>query len=570
MTAPLAKATDGGRDQDPALLQANVLQVLEEHRSALRAEAELWLERHHQALCAAVVRACSEASGSLGAAADMAQLGAAASCSSWSAKLGEGRPGAAPCDATVAATTRGTVTVAGGEDRAAAGDGAGTEDPPVRRRKRSHLMDKLMERSDLDNLVPGSVRARVYALVKDRRFDMFIGTAIILTTVVMFVKLELNGRRADALLEGRHVEGSDATSAVLDASMHFFNVLFFLELLLKLFVFRSLFFCSRLNLMDLAIVVITGVDAYILSLVGLGGQDLGFLRIMRFLRLTRAFKMIRTMAMFRQLRVLLDTITSGFGSFFWSMALLFVLMLIGALLICQVLQDSIMDITRDPLDRAWMSRYYGTSFRALYTMFEATFSGCWPTYARPLIERVSVWYAAFFVAYVTAVVFSTVRIVSALFLRDTMQIAAQDTDMMVYEKKRQAKTLQDNLFQLFQEVDESGDGRLSWDEFSHVLEHPKVRVWMAALGLDTNDALALFDALDNGDGELEWEEFCAGITRLKAGVRAQDVFRIDCDCRRILKHCVDMREAMRAMAERSPAAPWAVQGPTTLARGQAL
>eukprot|EP00418_Pyrodinium_bahamense_P023839 CAMPEP_0179132258 /NCGR_PEP_ID=MMETSP0796-20121207/62854_1 /TAXON_ID=73915 /ORGANISM="Pyrodinium bahamense, Strain pbaha01" /LENGTH=52 /DNA_ID=CAMNT_0020831197 /DNA_START=1 /DNA_END=155 /DNA_ORIENTATION=+ len=52
-------------------------------------------------------------------------------------------------------------------------------------------------------------------------------------------------------------------------------------------------------------------------------------------------------------------------------------------------------------------------------MFEATFSGCWPTYARPLIERVSVWYAAFFILYVTIVVFSTVRIVSALFLRDT-------------------------------------------------------------------------------------------------------------------------------------------------------
>jgi len=270
------------------------------------------------------------------------------------------------------------------------------------------------------------------------------------------------------------------------------------------------------------------------------------------MRLGRTLRVIRTMGMFRQLRVLLNTISVSFGSFFWSMLTLFIFMLMGALLLCQVSQDFLLDPAGDPEEQAWVSQHYGTAFRAFYTMFEATFSGCWPNYARRLVENVSVLYAAFFFFYVTSVVFATVRIISALFLKDTLNTASRDTETIIHEKMQEARTMQTHLEHLFQAADRTGTGRLNWAEFERILGHPKVKVWITSLGLDAHDTRGLFDALDQGDGELGWEDFCTGMVRLKGSVRPQDIIRIERLCARTFTLCDDMHTAVSRMRDLSP------------------
>merc|ERR1712187_1011500 len=102
------------------------------------------------------------------------------------------------------------------------------------------------------------------------------------------------------------------------------------------------------------------------------------------------------MKLFRQLRVLVRTIASSFMSLFWSMLILCILMLISALFLTQTLHTFIIDDSEDLDLRLWVYNMYGTPGKSLYTMFEVTLSGCWPNYARPLIEQVSVSYAIFF------------------------------------------------------------------------------------------------------------------------------------------------------------------------------
>ena len=74
----------------------------------------------------------------------------------------------------------------------------------------------------------------------------------------------------------------------------------------------------------------------------------------------------------------------------------------------------------------WVNRKYGTGSKALYTVFEITFSGCWPNYVSPVVMDASPWFAAFFIVYITFVVFFLIRIISALFLKETLAHAAQD------------------------------------------------------------------------------------------------------------------------------------------------
>merc|ERR1719424_2146831 len=87
--------------------------------------------------------------------------------------------------------------------------------------------------------------------------------------------------------------------------------------------------------------------------------------------------------------------------------------------------------------RLWAYEHYGTGTRAAYTMLEATLSGGWPKYARRLIFEVSPLYIFFWGLYVTIVVFAIIRVITALFLKNTLKVSEGDDEMMVLHLTKQ-------------------------------------------------------------------------------------------------------------------------------------
>lgn len=79
--------------------------------------------------------------------------------------------------------------------------------------------------------------------------------------------------------------------------------------------------------------------------------------------------------------------------------------------------------------------------------------------------QVSSWYALPFLAYITLVVFAVIRIVTALFLKETLASAAQDADMQMDELRGNARDYQRKLEELFLAADADGNGTLSATEF---------------------------------------------------------------------------------------------------------
>ena len=79
--------------------------------------------------------------------------------------------------------------------------------------------------------------------------------------------------------------------------------------------------------------------------------------------------------------------------------------------------------------RFWVNRMYGTSAKAVYTLFEVTLSGCWPTYARPLIEEVSWLYAIFFILYVAC---PSASILAILARKGRVNILGKSVDELIY------------------------------------------------------------------------------------------------------------------------------------------
>jgi len=247
-------------------------------------------------------------------------------------------------------------------------------------------------------------------------------------------------------------------------------------------------------------------------------------RILRFLRLGKTLRVVRAMFLFRHLRVLLATIASSFQSLIWSMIILCLCQLTYGLVICQMLQPSIVDPSLDENTRLWIDERYGTALRAWYSFFEVTFSGGWPTYVRPLIEHVSPWYAPFFIVYVACVNFAIIRVISAMFLRETLRSAESDADMRIDQNRRETHDLTLRLRDLFEEADIDRNGGISFEEFDKLLRYPKICAWFASIGVDTHESRALFDLLDPaGGGLIGFDEFTQGIIRHKGPARALDI-----------------------------------------------
>mmetsp|Transcript_71377 Transcript_71377/g.185321 ORF Transcript_71377/g.185321 Transcript_71377/m.185321 type:complete len:537 (-) Transcript_71377:105-1715(-) len=371
--------------------------------------------------------------------------------------------------------------------------------------------------------------------------DTIIGCIIIANIVFIFVRLDYQGY-VTSLEMGEGDPGLwQNWGLFLEVMQHIFCLIFVIELIGRLIVFRcSYFYTDRLqkfNTFDAAIVVFTCVDLYIIApFFSKGnGSDLTVIRALRFVRLLRAMRVVRTFEIFSKLRVLLSTVAASFYALLWSLVLLFVTMLMAALILTQIINPYLTDASIDDGIRKWMFKHYGTAGRSLWTVFEMTFSGGWPLYCRVLVEEVSVGFAYFFGVYVTTVVFAMTRIITALFLKDTLAVAANDADMMIREKAREKKAYAAKLLEFFHAADTSGDGKITFLEFEEFLADPRVVTYLATLELDASETENLFSMLDDGDGSVTAEEFVEGAVRLKGVARSQDVVAMMHDSTRLHK-----------------------------------
>jgi len=303
---------------------------------------------------------------------------------------------------------------------------------------------------------------------------------------------------------------------------------------------RCRYFCDASNVFDFFIVMSTSIQLYVLDPLSFKtGGKLSLFRLLRFVRTIRVLRMIRVMRMFTELRVLVQTFISSMRALMWSMVFLFFIMVLSAVFITFALQDFIMVDTNSYNARVWVTHHYGDPMSAFYTMFEVTLAGCWPQYFRPLVEKVSGYYSIFVFGYVSVVVFAVTRIITALFLKETLQVAANDAEQQSLEQKKKRKGYIDKLRRVFDAVDTSGDGKLSLAEFILICHSSDVQVYLKMLELDVSNAENLFHLLDPHDvGEISFEEFLQGVMRLKGHARSLDIVAM----MRAQDHlCVDMQ-----------------------------
>lgn len=301
----------------------------------------------------------------------------------------------------------------------------------------------------------------------------------------------------------------------------FFSTVFAIDIYLRIGLLGRFFWHSRFNWFDAAVVTIGLLEVMWVDLA----INTTVLRLLRIVKLGRSVRLMRMSTSLESLRSLLRCITASFITLFWSMFLLVVIQCIFAMSLMYAVESWLHDPIVDIGDRRTVFRYYGTFTRTMLTMFEILFAN-WAPSCRVLVDHVDEWFALAFVLYRCIVGFAVLNVVNAVFVQSTMQVAQQDHDHQIAVQQKAAESMAARLHHIFTELDSSGDGSLSWDEFSVIVTDPRMKAMVASIEVDTHDLELLFSVLDDGKGEIQMQEFTNGILQIKGMAKALDVTQL--------------------------------------------
>lgn len=360
------------------------------------------------------------------------------------------------------------------------------------------------------------------------RAEALLGIVILLNMCVMFAHFQWAGYSVEHSLGLRNDDANwhqaDAAFEIIEKC---FNAFYFAEMLARMTLLCRSHYSDPLNIIDSGVVLICVFEDFILKPLNiLQLPQLIYLRAVRTIRIFRSVKILKLMNNFDKLRILLKILASTIDDLMWGLLLLALIILASGMLLVTFVQPFIEDEGADFSRRVWAFEHFGSSFRASYTLFEATFTGSWTASARPLILEVNELFAIFWICFVCVVNFALCRVVGALFLKETMAVATADAESNAKEVMKSKNKFADKLRRIFALADVSGDGCISSQEFQDMLNNPEVVAHFQELDLPLDDVSTLFLILSEEDDSADYNEFLAGAMQMKRSAQNLDAITI--------------------------------------------
>jgi len=297
-------------------------------------------------------------------------------------------------------------------------------------------------------------------------------------------------------------------------------IVFVLELLLRLAVFRLRFFVRtgwQWNLFDCVVVGVQVIEQ--IMAINFSGSsqfvnNFSSARVMRILRLIRVLRVARVLQGIAELRILVVSILSSMRALVWTMVLLTLMIYTLGIYPTQLVADHIiMDPENDANEV--LDKYFGSMSSTMFVMFMSVTGGAdWGEFCDPLIREVSVWVAMVFAIYIAFTVLAMLNVVTGVFVESVLKSQASDRDMVMVNGARE----------LFMTLDGGIHATMSWDTFKSKLYEPQMVEFFKFIDVDPTDAKGLFKLLDlDNSGGLSAEEFLNGAIRLRGNAKSLDV-----------------------------------------------
>jgi hypothetical protein len=374
--------------------------------------------------------------------------------------------------------------------------------------------------------IKNSFRLRVRHMVLSSRWDIAQGVMILFNIIVTCVSLEWRGEYEAYLIGIRKDDaGWKDAKPYFEASEKTFATIYLAEMVLRIWALRWLYLRDRFNWMDSIIVVFSAIDALILDSMRSSKLDLSILRVFRMARIARLLRLMRASERLADLRIIIHTLGQSISSIKWSVLVLAGIVIGCGILWVQLTLPLLEDDTIKQADREWIFDTFGTPMRSFYTCYECLFSTKWTTLSDKMIYEMNALYAIPWIMFVVLVNFIVIRVISAIFLKQTLAMAALDSEKVAAEKMKKKEFFAAKLTVVFKEMDNSGDGTIARREFIDTISKQHVIDLFTELDLGFDEVLALFNVLTDDDS-CNYEELLNGALKLKTGSRVVDNLQV--------------------------------------------
>jgi len=409
---------------------------------------------------------------------------------------------------------------------------------------------------------------------------------IVVSTIIVGIETHLSTAHAvnQALsTEGATVPPTDFNDGVFQALELAFLIWMTFELLVNAYAQRWDFICGkewRWNAFDVFVVFFS------LVMQILQYASVSFLRVTRVARLFRMGKFLRAFRVVKFLRSIRSMLISISGSILHLLSALLVMctfMLVVSLVIMQGISNDLPKVPLQPSSNEQSSanllddssqlsipdiaKLYGSVPKTMMTLFITVTGGFeWSKAAGPIV-KLDLYYGVIWTAYIAFMVFGLLNVLTGIFVETAMSAMNGDRDNMIQAQLEERENLISAITTVFMTSDTNGSGQMTEQEMDVILQDPEVVAYFHAIGVDTTEAMGLFQLLDDdGSGTVSIDEFVTGFLRLKGSAKAVDMVTLMYENRKIsklLKHiCSEQRKVQNMVTAlqqgvRSPAGSWA-------------
>lgn len=360
------------------------------------------------------------------------------------------------------------------------------------------------------------LRSRLAHIILTQRFEMCIGTVILLNFVVIALETDARARQQDSVQDSLEHKRAGTILSLIAVAHTMFLIAYTVECGVRLYILRLRFFRHYWNNFDLFMVV-TGLLAEIFEKSSIDALD--GLRILRILRMLRTTKVL---VCFDELYALVSGLTHALKALMWAALLMLMVLTIWSIFAVEYVKPLMAELAVHGAfgTCSWCPSAFDNVFLSNLTFFQIVSGDGWSQVARPLIEKHH-WTALLFIAIIFSMVFGLLNLIVAVIVDSAHQAREADIANVGARKKAAQAAAWDCFNDMVGELDKTEEGEITVDVLRHALDvesknSQQLSSYLTAMGVELSDLDLVFELLDSdGDGKLTQDEFTSQLYQMK-------------------------------------------------------
>jgi voltage-gated sodium channel len=345
----------------------------------------------------------------------------------------------------------------------------------------------------------GCLRYWLGCLLKSLHFNLLVASVISFNIAIVIMD-------ADAKADEREPE---SWWLIADRIILIF---YCAEMTIRLYVYKLQFFCHRWNLFDITVVSVDVASA-------IAWNSAPPLTCLRMLRGFRIFRVVGILKQFRELFIILHSLSSATKAIFWSTVLIVIVLIMWSLVAVEMINGLVIDVAEDGgfRDCERCKDSFSSVWSAMLSLVEFIISGDNFGYlALPLIEKYP-FSVLFFIGVFATITLGLMNIIMAVIVDRAADARREDEVIQLQEKKAKFMKIKRVLQCICEEMDHDQSGTLSLSELLLGVDHcESFAKYLATMDVTRSDLKLVFDYLDVGNtGRVSYKEFVQRIHQLR-------------------------------------------------------